>query len=152
MQVEDLPGVGIEPLPGFGEGNPSGPAIEQRDMKLFFEHGDSLADGRLSDAQIGRSGGKATPLRDRGEGRQVRKLRKARSRRKLTHRSRRPEMTRHKNPPIIAKSAAIVTAELPCPTNSATTTSGRRRCHFYSRLQQFVEVLFIQRSLHASRG
>ena len=53
VQVEDLPRIAIEPLPGIAEGNPPGPAIEQRDAKLFFEHRDSLAHGRLCDAQVG---------------------------------------------------------------------------------------------------
>ena len=47
MQVEDFPSELIEPLTGFGESDPSGPTVEQRDAKLFFEDGDSLADGRL---------------------------------------------------------------------------------------------------------
>ena len=77
VQVEDLPGILIEPLTRFGEGDSSGPAIEQRDAKLSFEHGDSLADGRLGDRPSRRRGGEAPTLRDRCERREVRKLDKA---------------------------------------------------------------------------
>src|SRR5208337_4612416 len=63
VQVEDLASVLIEPLTGFGEGNPPGPTVEQRDPKLSFEDGGPLADGRLSDAQGGGSGGEAPFLR-----------------------------------------------------------------------------------------
>ena len=72
VQVEDLPGIAIEPLTGFAEGNSSGPAIEQRDAKRLLERRDSLAYGRLGDPQFRCSGSKATPLRDRCKRRKVR--------------------------------------------------------------------------------
>jgi hypothetical protein len=61
VQVEDLARVLIEPLTRFGQGNLSGPTVEERDPKFSFEDGDSLTDGRLSDAQVGGSG-RETPL------------------------------------------------------------------------------------------
>ena len=79
VQVEDLPGILIEPLAGITERNPSGPATEKRDAKLFFEHCDSLAYGRLCDAQVGRGGGEAAALRDRGERCEMQKLCKIRA-------------------------------------------------------------------------
>ena len=49
VEIEDLASELIEPLTGFGEGDPPGPTVEQRDPQLSFEGGDPLADGRLSD-------------------------------------------------------------------------------------------------------
>src|SRR5262245_45985923 len=46
MQVEDSPGILVESPTRFGEGDPPGPSVEERDSKLFFEDGNSLAHGR----------------------------------------------------------------------------------------------------------
>ena len=63
VQVKDFASILVELLTRFGEGNPSGPTVEQRDAKLFFEDGDSLTDGCLSNAQGGSSGREAPLLR-----------------------------------------------------------------------------------------
>src|SRR5262249_41567005 len=56
VQVEDPPGILVESPARFGEGDPPGPSVEERDSKLFFEDGNSLAHGRLSQAQAARRG------------------------------------------------------------------------------------------------
>jgi hypothetical protein len=50
VQVADFPGVLIELPTRFGEGNPAGSSVEQRNAKLFFEDGHSLAHRGLTDA------------------------------------------------------------------------------------------------------
>ena len=42
VQVEDSPGQLIEPLARLGQGDATGPAVEERDPKLSFEGGDTL--------------------------------------------------------------------------------------------------------------
>ena len=86
VQVEDLASELIEPLAGFGEGDPSGPTVEQRDAKFFFEDGDPLAHSRLSDAELRCSGRKAPVLRSPHERREVRKLRETGGEQGFDHR------------------------------------------------------------------
>ena len=71
------PGILVESPTRFGEGDPPGPSVEERDSKLFFEDGNSLAHGRLSQAEAARRGGEAPLLRRSNERGEVRQLRKA---------------------------------------------------------------------------
>ena len=74
VQVKNLPGEVVEPLAGFRESDFSCPAVEERNPHFFFEDGDSLADGGLSDAECAGGGGEASLLRGPRKRCQVRKL------------------------------------------------------------------------------
>jgi len=86
VQVEDLTSVLVEPLTGLSEGDPAGPTVEQRDAKLLFEAGDSLAHRRLSDAELRCSGREAPLLRSPRERREVWKLGETRGEQGFDHR------------------------------------------------------------------
>ena len=90
VQVEDSPGELIEPLARLGQGDATGPAVEERDPKLSLEGGDSLTHRRLGDAQVGRRVREAPPLRRPRERREVRELSGAGGRWGFGHRIPRP--------------------------------------------------------------
>src|SRR5262245_60267794 len=54
VKIEDLAGELVEAMTGFGEGNFSGPTVEERNPQLPFQRSDPLTHGRLSDTQVGR--------------------------------------------------------------------------------------------------
>ena len=74
VQIENLPGEVVEPLAGFGESDFSGPAVEERNTDFFFEDGDSLAHGGLSDAECAGGGSEACVLGGPRKRCEVRKL------------------------------------------------------------------------------
>src|SRR4051794_31319957 len=78
VQLEDFPGQLIEPLACLGEGDATGPAIEERDPELFLQGSDSLTHRRLGHSQVGRRVREAPPLGRPRKGREVWELSGAR--------------------------------------------------------------------------